>query len=77
MDGAKSLKDTGVDAISFSAREEETSPLVGWVVGRRGSTVLGVGDEVFVLRGKPESQAARIPEAKKLERVKAILATVK
>jgi hypothetical protein len=77
VDGAKSLKDTGVDAISFSAREEETSPLVGWVVGRRGSTVVGVGDEVFVLRGKPESQAARIPEAKKLERVKAILATVK
>jgi hypothetical protein len=77
MDGAKGLKDTGVDAIEFSVREEETSPLVGWVVGRKGGTVVGVGDEVFVLRGKPEAQAERVPEAKKLEGVKAILALVK
>ena len=77
VDGAKALKDTGVDAIEFSVREEESSPLVGWVVGRKGSTVVGVGDEVFVLRGKPEAQAERVPQAKKLERVKAILALVK
>jgi len=77
VDGAKALKDTGVDAVAFSLRDEESSPLVGWVVGRKGSTVVGVGDELFVLRGKPDSQAARIPEAKKLERVKAILADVK
>jgi len=79
VDGAKALKDTGVDAIEFSVREreEESSPLVGWVVGRKGSTVVGVGDEVFVLRGKPEAQAQRVPPAKKLERVKAILALVK
>jgi hypothetical protein len=77
VDGAKGLKDTGVDAIAFSAREEESSPLVGWVVGRKGGTVVGVGDEVFVLRGKPEAQAERVPEAKKLERVKAALALVK
>ena len=77
VDGAKALKDTGVDAVAFSMRDEESSPLVGWVVGRKGGTVVGVGDELFVLRGKPDSQAARIPEAKKLERVKAILADVK
>ena len=77
MDGAKGLKDTGVDAIVFSMRDEESSPLVGWVVGRKGSTVVGVGDEVFVLRGKADSQAARIPDAKKLDRVKAILSDVK
>ncbi|HKO47408.1 MAG TPA: DUF6599 family protein [Polyangiaceae bacterium] len=77
VDGAKGLKDTGVDAVAFSIRDEESSPLIGWVVGRKGSTVVGVGDEPFVLRGKPDSQAARIPEAKKLERVKAILADVK
>jgi hypothetical protein len=77
VDGAKALKDTGVDAVEFSLRDEESSPLVGWVVGRKGSTVVGVGDELFVLRGKPDSQAARIPDAKKLERVKAVLADVK
>ncbi|MEO7035765.1 MAG: DUF6599 family protein [Polyangiaceae bacterium] len=77
LDGAKALKDTGVDAVVFSAREEESTPLVGWVVGRKGATVVGVGDEVFVLRGAPESQAARIPEPKKLERVKSILAALK
>lgn len=77
VDGAKALKDTGVDAVSCSVREEESQPLVGWVVGRKGGTVVGVGDEVFVLRGKSEAEAARIPEAKKLERVKAILASVK
>lgn len=77
VDGAKALKDTGVDAVALSVRDEESSPLVGWVVGRKGSAVVGVGDELFVLRGKPDSQAARIPEAKKLERVKAILADVK
>ena len=77
IDGAKGLKDTGVDAIAFSTRDEESSPLVGWVVGRKGSTVVGVGDEVFLLRGKADSQAARVPEAKKLERVKAILADAK
>jgi hypothetical protein len=77
LDGAKGLKDSGVDAISFSAREEESAPAVGWVVGRKGATVVGVGDELFMLRGKPESAALRVPEAKKLERVKAILAGVK
>jgi hypothetical protein len=77
LDGAKGLKDSGVDAISFSAREEESAPAVGWVVGRKGATVVGVGDELFVLRGKPESAALRVPETKKLERVKAILADVK
>lgn len=77
LDGAKALKDTGVDAISFSARDEESSPLVGWVVGRKGSVVVGVGDEVFALRGKADAAAARIPESKKLERVKAILADIK
>lgn len=77
VDGAKALKDTGVDAVSFSVRDEESSPLVGWVVGRKAGVVVGVGDEVFVLRGKAESQGARIPEAKKLERVKAILNAVK
>jgi len=77
VEGAKALKDTGVDAVVFSMRDEESSPLVGWVVGRKGSTVVGVGDELFVLRGKADSQAARIPEAKKLERVKAVLADVK
>lgn len=77
VDGAKALKDTGVDAVSFAIRDEENAPLVGWVVGRKGSTVVGVGDELFVLRGKTDAQAARIPDAKKLERVKAILLEVK
>src|SRR6187402_2331136 len=77
LDGAKGLKDTGVDAIAFSTRDEESSPLVGWVVGRKGATVVGVGDEVFALRGKADAQAARSPEAKKLERVKAALANLK
>lgn len=74
MDGARGLKDTGVDAIAFSLKDDESSPPVGWVVGRKGGTVVGVGDEVFVLRGKAEAVARRIPEPKKLERVKAILA---
>jgi len=77
LDGAKALKDTGVDAVVFSVRDEESAPLVGWVVGRKGSTVVGVGDEPFALRGKPPSQVARAPEAQKLERVKAILRDMK
>ena len=77
VDGAKALKDTGVDAVSFSVRDEESSPLVGWVVGRKGGVVVGVGDEVFVLRGKADSQAARVPEAKKLELIKAVLSQQK
>jgi hypothetical protein len=77
VDGEKTLKDTGVDAIVFSAREDEGAPLVGWVVGRKGNTVVGVGDEAFLLREKSEGQTARVPDARKLERVKAILALVK
>ena len=77
LDGAKGLKDTGVDAVTFSSRDEESAPLVGWVVGRNGGTVVGVGDEPFVLRGKSDSQALRVPEAKKLDRVKAILHDMK
>ena len=50
---------------------------MGWVVGRKGGVVIGVGDELFALRGKPDAQALRIPEAKKLERVKALLAAIK
>jgi hypothetical protein len=73
LDGAKSLKDTGVDAIVFNARDDESSPEVGWVVGRKGGVVIGVGDEVFALR-KAGAKTQREPESKKLERVKAALA---
>jgi hypothetical protein len=73
LDGARGIKDLGFDALSFSIRDDESAPQVGWVVGRKGSIVIGVGDEAFALVGKTDAAKERIPPNKKLERLKSLL----
>ena len=73
--GAKPIKDAPYEATAIALRDDESSPLVGWVIGRKGSVVLGVGDEPFALRaaaGKDEA-AVKLGEAQKLAKLKALL----
>jgi hypothetical protein len=73
--GAKPIKDAPFEATALALRDEESSPLVGWVIGRKGSVILGIGDEQFALRaaagnGDPD---AKLSEAQKLQKLKALL----
>jgi hypothetical protein len=74
--GAKAIKDAPFDATAISLRDDESSPLVGWVIGRKGGVVLGVGDEAFALRAAPagkEAEAAKLGAEQKLEKLKVLL----
>ncbi|HET9929806.1 MAG TPA: hypothetical protein VFQ35_03930, partial [Polyangiaceae bacterium] len=48
VEGAKSIKDSPIDAVIVNLHESEGAPKVEWLVGRSGALVAGVGDEAFV-----------------------------
>ena len=48
VEGAKSIKDSPIDAVIVNLHETEGAPKVEWLVGRTGALVAGVGDEAFV-----------------------------
>lgn len=70
--GAKAIKDAPFDAMTLSLRDDEASPQVGWVIGRKGGVVLGIGDEPFALRAAPAGKEAalKLREPEKLEKLK-------
>src|SRR5260221_1737977 len=66
---ASSIKDLVFPALALSAQHDDTAPKTEWVVGRRGSHVLGVGDEELVLgggRSKEEEQRVKRSRDEKL-----------
>ena len=73
--GSKAIKDAPHDATSFALRDDEASPRVSWVIGRKGSVVLGIGDEPFALRAAPagKDEAFKLSEQQKLDKLKALL----
>lgn len=75
LEGAHGFKDSPIDAIALGLREGEGEPKIEWVVGRSGSTVIGVGDEVFALgKGGSDAEVPRLSQAEKMEKVQALLA---
>lgn len=58
LEGAKPLKDPRIDALGFHTQADESGPRIHWLLTRKGSTVLGVGDEEFVL-GDAEAAEAK------------------
>lgn len=75
-DGSKALKGVTFDGLSMERRDDDTSPKIGWVVGRKGDQVFGIGDEEYALSAgmaAPEAQKVSLSEAEKLERLKKLL----
>ena len=75
-DGAKALKGQTFDALVLERREDDASPKLMWVVGRRGERVFAIGDEEHVLSSEQTAAAAAkvsLSEAEKLERLKALV----
>jgi hypothetical protein len=68
LPGAKTLKDQPFDALTFTLQDGE-GPKVEWLVGRKGNTLVGAGDEPYALAS---DQNAKLPEAEKLAKVKAV-----
>jgi hypothetical protein len=73
VEGAKSLKGVPLtDPLAFSLASE-SGPKLEWVVARRGSTIVGVGDEPHVLSGDiapAEANNLKLTQDEKLEHVK-------
>jgi hypothetical protein len=69
LPGAKTLKDQPFDALTFTLQDGE-GPKVEWLVGRKGNTLAAAGDEPYALAS---DQNAKLPEADKLAKVKAVL----
>lgn len=73
--GATKEKGLGDEAVILTV-EESAGLAAEWVVARKGSKVVGIGDEIRVMRGgePPDERAARsIDRAAKIERLKKLL----
>jgi len=78
--GAQEEKNVGEGAVRVMLQEQPDDPKVEWLVGRQGTTLVGIGDESFVL--KPGSAAAdhekvSLPLDEKRKRLQTILPTLK
>ncbi len=72
LPGSKVQKDLGFDAVAFSTRESEGSPLAEWLAGRAGSRVIIVGDEPLKLKAGADPKE-RLATDKRLAALKAAL----
>ncbi len=76
VDGAKTIKGVTFDAVRLTRQADESSPKIAWVIGRKGSSVLGVGDEELVLsadQSAEEAQKVSLSDSDKLERLKQLM----
>jgi len=73
VEGAKGLKTLPFDAVAFDQQNGEDGPKLSWVVGRKGNTLLGVGDEEFVATGGEDSAGKLLSKAEKEEKLKALI----
>jgi hypothetical protein len=72
LEGAKSFKDSPIDAVTLGVREGEGAPKLEWTLGRSGNVVAGVGDEAFAV-GAKEKDGARLSESERMEKLTAVL----
>ena len=77
VEGAKGIKTLPFDALTLEQRTEGDGegggPKLGWVVGRKGNVVLGVGDEAFVATGGEDSAPKLLSAAEKQAKLKALI----
>ena len=72
LEGAKPLKDTGLEAVTIGIREGEGAPKLEWTLGRLGNVVVGVGDEAFAVTGSDKDET-RLSEAERFTKLSEIL----
>ncbi|HEX7670363.1 MAG TPA: DUF6599 family protein, partial [Polyangiaceae bacterium] len=78
LDRATTLKDLPFPAIAFSTQHDDSAPKTEWVLGRKGSRVLAVGDEEFVLgtsgsHSKDEEQRVKLGKDEKISILKRLI----
>lgn len=76
LEGAHGVKNVSYEPLIFSLKSDESSPKIEWVVARKGSNVLGIGDEEHVLTGTQsaaDAAAVRLSESEKLARLGALV----
>lgn len=69
VDQAALIKELPFPARTFSNQHDDSAPRTDWVAGRKGTRVLGVGDEELVLgvgRSKEEESHARLTREEKV-----------
>lgn len=71
-EGAKTFKDSPIDAVRVGLREGEGAPRLSWMIGRSGNVVAGVGDEAFAQTGS-DASLNRLSEAEKLTMLTRVL----
>jgi hypothetical protein len=74
--GAKGLKGVTFDGATFEQREDDSSPKIAWVIGRKGDAVFGIGDEENVLSNDQTAEAAAkvsLSETEKLDHLKKLV----
>ncbi len=72
-EGAKSPKDSPIDAVLLGLREADGARKAEWVFGRSGAVVVAVGDEAFALTQAAASPKTALSETEKFEKVRAVL----
>ncbi|MGC4092138.1 MAG: hypothetical protein QM756_30500 [Polyangiaceae bacterium] len=79
LEGAKSAKDSPIDAVSVGLHETEGGPKVEWLVGRSGSLVAGVGDESFVVNAAARAAGPKptLPESERQALLRSVLSGAK
>jgi len=73
VEGAKGVKTLLFDAVSFETRAGEEGPKLAWVVGRKGSSLVGIGDEEFVATGGDDSAQKLLSVAEKQDKLRTLI----
>jgi hypothetical protein len=76
VDRATTLKDVVFPALAFDSQRDDAAPRTGWLVGRRGKQIYGVGDEELVLgpgHTKEQEEHAKLTKDEKLGVLKTLV----
>lgn len=74
--GAKGEKNAPYDLLHFSVQADESSPRASWWIGRKGTRILALGDEDYVLaadKSKDDLAKVSLDDAEKKRRLMALL----
>lgn len=70
--GSQEEKNLGDAAVRVMLQEQSDDPKSEWIVARKGKLVVGVGDDLFALRGG-DALKVSLPKDEKIKRLKSIL----
>lgn len=72
LGGAKTYKDSPIEAVGLGLREADGAPKLEWMVGRLGKIVAGIGDEAFAA-ASAEAASKRLSESDKMQMLSSVL----